>query len=280
MTTYKPGPKSKRKNNFHEKTSELPPPSIEEGPFTRENNEIEFVILSEETVNSLSCPVCFETPKSDDPSDNKVCQCENGHTVCADCHEKMTDKNCPQCRMSMFKTRFTNFVSENFLPKLSKMATNEPEVVPLSEETVDSLKCPKCLVIPGVNQIYQCENGHTICFQCYSHKNCQECQLPMKKTRFTNFVSENVLPKLSIQCPFVECPKKKNWSEIEKHKRKCQYRVKRPSKIVYKCTICKKDHYRSMREFTYHTMKSHAKLGKKELHRLINRATLPPSKQI
>ena len=35
-----------------------------------------------------------------------------------------------------------------------------------------------------------------------------------------------------------------------------------------------------MREFTFHTMKSHAKLGKKELHRLINRATLPPSKQM
>ena len=84
-------------------------------------NETEFVILSEETVNSLSCPVCFETPKFDpsivDPSENDIYQCENGHTVCAHCHKKMTDKNCPQCRMSMFKTRFTNFVSENFLPK-------------------------------------------------------------------------------------------------------------------------------------------------------------------
>ena len=79
--------------------------------------------------------------------------------------------------------------------RLSKMAKDEPEIVPLSEETVFSLKCPKCFTIPGVNQIYQCENGHTICFQCYSHKNCQGCELPMKKTKFTNFVSQNVLPK-------------------------------------------------------------------------------------
>ena len=85
--------------------------------------------------------------------------------------------------------------------------------------------------------------------------------------------------RLSIECPFIECPKKKKWSKLEKHKKNCQFKVKKPLKILYKCTICKKDHFRSLREFTFHTMKSHAKLGKKELKSLINRATLPPSKR-
>ena len=302
------GPKSKRKVKITSKENISDESKYQETDQTNDDtfvndlediNEKEFVILSEETKDSLSCPVCFEIPKYDasikasldDPTllplsgvptlhpCKEIYQCENGHTVCADCHKKMTDKNCPQCRTSMFKTRFTLFVSENFLRKLSERATNEPEMVPLSEETVCSLKCPKCFTIPGVNKIYQCENGHMICFQCYSHKSCQECQLPMKKTKFTNFVSQNVLPKLLIQCPFIECPKKKKWSKIEKHKENCQFKVKKPLKIGYKCTICKKDHFRSLREFTFHTMKSHAKLGKKELKSLINRATLPPSKR-
>ena len=112
-------------------------PEPDPNPTFDDLEETEFVILSEETVNSLSCPVCFEIPKYDasikasldDPTllplsgvptlhpCKEIYQCENGHTVCADCHKKMSDKNCPQCRMSMFKTRFTNFVSENFVRK-------------------------------------------------------------------------------------------------------------------------------------------------------------------
>ena len=61
------GPKSKRKikitstnesNNYQEseqKTDDILASDL----------ELEFVILSEETVNSLSCPVCFEIPKYD-----------------------------------------------------------------------------------------------------------------------------------------------------------------------------------------------------------------------
>ena len=61
------GPKSKRKikitstnesNNYQEseqKTDDILASDL----------ELEFVILSEETVNSLSCPVCFEVPKYD-----------------------------------------------------------------------------------------------------------------------------------------------------------------------------------------------------------------------
>ena len=74
--------------------------------------KIEFVPLTEEVINSLNCPVCFEIP-----SKNQIYQCENGHTTCLDCYSKIQNKNCSQCRMEMFKTKFTNFVSNNVLPR-------------------------------------------------------------------------------------------------------------------------------------------------------------------
>ena len=70
------------------------------------------VLLTEEDISSLNCPVCFEIP-----NENQIYQCENGHTTCTDCYLNMQNKNCPQCRNVMFKTRFTNFVSNNVLPK-------------------------------------------------------------------------------------------------------------------------------------------------------------------
>ena len=74
--------------------------------------QTEFVPLTEEIISSLNCPVCFEIP-----SENQIYQCENGHTTCLGCYSKIQNRNCPQCRMEMFKTRFTNFVSTNVLPR-------------------------------------------------------------------------------------------------------------------------------------------------------------------
>ena len=77
-------------------------------------NEKNSITLSEEDISALECPVCYTIP-----SEYQIYQCENGHTVCLGCHSKMTsNENCPQCRMKMFKTRFTNFVSEKVLQKL------------------------------------------------------------------------------------------------------------------------------------------------------------------
>ena len=79
------------------------------------------------------------------------------------------------------------------------MATQQTESVILTKDDISSLNCPVCYEIPSENQIYQCENGHTICLDCYSNieegKNCPQCRMVMFKTRFTNFVSSNVLPK-------------------------------------------------------------------------------------
>ena len=68
--------------------------------------------FSEENIKSLECPVCYQIP-----SLNQIYQCENGHNVCVDCYSKIPEEICPQCRKQMFKTKFTNFVSNNVLPR-------------------------------------------------------------------------------------------------------------------------------------------------------------------
>ena len=83
------------------------------------------------------------------------------------------------------------------------MATNNTtEVFSVSEESVCLLACPVCFEVPTVNQIYQCENGHNICIDCYDKlvevdgaKNCPQCRKGMFKTRYTYFVTTHVLPR-------------------------------------------------------------------------------------
>ena len=68
------GPKSKRKVKITSKENISNESKYQETDETNDDtfindleemNETEFVILSEETKNSLSCPVCFEIPKYD-----------------------------------------------------------------------------------------------------------------------------------------------------------------------------------------------------------------------
>ena len=68
------GPKSKRKVKITSKENISDESKYQETDQTNDNtfvndlediNETEFIILSEETKDSLSCPVCFEIPKYD-----------------------------------------------------------------------------------------------------------------------------------------------------------------------------------------------------------------------
>ena len=87
--------------------------------------------------------------------------------------------------------------------KNNTTTNNSTEALPLSiEETISSLACPICFEIPTVNEIYQCENGHNICIDCYDKlvevdgaKNCPQCRKEMFKTRYTYLVTNNVLPR-------------------------------------------------------------------------------------
>ena len=66
----------------------------------------------------------------------------------------------------------------------------------LSQEIKDHLECPVCLEIPKSTKIYQCENGHIVCEQCFSKsavKICPLCRESMFKTR--SLITEQVLSR-------------------------------------------------------------------------------------
>ena len=70
-----------------------------------------------------------------------------------------------------------------------------------TDNIITSLACPECIAVPSVNQIYQCENGHTICIECYEVYqlegaiNCTKCKKKMFKTRYTDIVTNYILPR-------------------------------------------------------------------------------------
>ena len=54
------------------------------------------------------------------------------------------------------------------------------------------LECPVCLAVPKEGPIYQCRNGHLLCYHCHSKlQKCPLCKIPLEKLR--NLLSEHVL---------------------------------------------------------------------------------------
>ena len=76
-------------------------------------NQTKSIVISEEDVSVLECPVCFYIPAVNE----QIYLCENGHHTCKNCYSKLANKQCPLCRMEMFQTRFPIFIS-NILPVL------------------------------------------------------------------------------------------------------------------------------------------------------------------
>ena len=54
------------------------------------------------------------------------------------------------------------------------------------------LQCPVCLTVPKLGPIYQCRNGHLLCYHCHCKlQQCPQCKIPLEKLR--NLLSEQVL---------------------------------------------------------------------------------------
>ena len=76
---------------------------------------------------------------------------------------------------------------------------NQKDSIQISEEDYSALECPVCYsIIITTENIYQCENGHITCQDCYSKlpsKRCPECRMNLFKTRHLKFAC-NIFAKL------------------------------------------------------------------------------------
>ena len=59
------------------------------------------------------------------------------------------------------------------------------EKISLSKEDLkDVLECPICLTVPREGPIFQCENGHIVCKECFEKiVECPQCKSKMPKCR-------------------------------------------------------------------------------------------------
>ena len=88
----------------------------------------------------------------------------------------------------------SNLVKKGCTERLSNTIQSSTNSVSCMLETSlrIHLECPVCLTVPKVGPIYQCRNGHLLCYHCISKlQRCPLCKIPLEKLR--NLLSEQIL---------------------------------------------------------------------------------------
>ena len=95
----------------------------------KENFLMDMVRSAQELKVDLECPVCLSLPE-----DGHIYQCENGHIVCNNCHQRL--KRCPQCR-KVLGDHPNGFAAKllNQLLRLEKEAHLAPQLVGAPSQT-------------------------------------------------------------------------------------------------------------------------------------------------
>lgn len=73
--------------------------------FAAGSNEIEQLVSQVELLRNLECPICTDIPLP------PIFLCNNGHSICNSCKEKLT--NCGLCHAKFSETR--NYFQENIV---------------------------------------------------------------------------------------------------------------------------------------------------------------------
>lgn len=86
----------------------------------------------------------------------------------------------------------------------------------------DDFQCGVCLELP-TSPILQCQNGHTLCQDCYRRCNtCPQCRCFMnQKNPIRALMLEQIAEKLTFPCPHEGCDCHVKFKDMPKHKRFC-----------------------------------------------------------
>ena len=133
-------------------------------------------------------------------------------------------------------------------------SSKKRKAIEMDDELIEVLECPVCLKMPRQTPVYQCENGHCICSECYVKlTNCPICRKALGKIR--NLVFERLLKKMSHKCKFVEygCTFEDTMKPLECHELDCQYRLVNCVHLTCKIQI-------SMAHLFEHMQKEHNRI--------------------
>jgi E3 ubiquitin-protein ligase SIAH1 len=65
----------------------------------------------------IKCPVCYDLLKP------PIYQCDRGHHLCKQCHQKLRLEECPLCKAYFYGTR--NFLAEDMIEKLQGLNVSQ-----------------------------------------------------------------------------------------------------------------------------------------------------------
>jgi hypothetical protein len=97
--------------------------------------------------------------------------------------------------------------------------------VTLLKELESFLECNVCLYVPYSSPIYQCDNGHLLCKECYKKLSyCPCCRALLSKIR--NRFAEKVQDKIPMKCKFAGygCKEILPRKDLPSHAKECVYR--------------------------------------------------------
>lgn len=109
-------------------------------------------------------------------------------------------------------------------PKVASLPTPKKPTPPPEKPFKDEdLQCIVCFDFPP-SEIYQCENGHLMCTECYNaivdgvKPLCPTCRVPMSRDRPSrNRFAETVLALMKVACSNVGCGTFHEYGKIKRH---------------------------------------------------------------
>ncbi len=93
---------------------------------------------------------------------------------------------------------------------------------------MEDLTCPVCWYVRHDCKIFQCQNGHLICEECYAKVHiCPMCRIELQKPGHRNLYAEKSIKKLPLRCKYTEqgCSyKTPSAKEHQEHEAECLFR--------------------------------------------------------
>lgn len=92
-------------------------------------------------------------------------------------------------------------------------------------EFLKVFRCSNCSKFPE-NEIYQCQNGHTICESCVKDsQNCSTCRVSLGSSPTRVISLEKFLDMQKFDCPYKGqgCDIKVTRTGLTRHSEKCQF---------------------------------------------------------
>lgn len=89
----------------------------------------------------------------------------------------------------------------------------------------EQFKCPICFEIPE-KEIFQCQNGHTICDICIQSLSlCPQCRIELGTSKIRNRGLEELLDMMKFDCSYKSdgCKTKVSRKELTSHDENCTF---------------------------------------------------------